>query len=322
MNREEKQQALSQIFPIPSDLPVFTESRLGFKNENGIPVTDPSRRIIYNKNNNKVVNVVKSTFKYEQFSKSFEIMNDILIDADLDISGMKREYEVSIDDAKIKIIYTLPEYKIDLGNGDVTEFQLFHYNSMDGVWKWSLMWGMVRMICLNSQVSYSANGLYLAKHTPSLSPDHAKEKITAGINQFKADGENWKRWRSNKVTDKQAFRMFALAASSETAIQKSKQAPSMWMNDARINISEILEETEVLKNKNLQYLWNQWQQESRILGKTEWAIFNTLTHWSTHSAISLEKRKTKGSMVTKLKKEKTVRKIIRENFKDLTRRVA
>lgn len=311
MTKEANRLALQDSFPTPENLPVFTESKLIFKNKNEITVTDPSRRIIYNKINNKVVNVVKDRFEYSQFSESFDVMNDILIDADLDISGMTRKYEISTDNAKIKIIYTLPAYNIDLGNGDVTEFQLFHYNSMDGVWKWSLMWGMVRMICFNSQVSYSPNGLYSAKHTPSLSPEHAKAKIVAGISNFKDNGDIWKMWRKKKITDNEAFQVFALAAESDIATQKS--SPGKWPSYQPINISGILGETEVKKNKNLEYLWNQWQQESNALGKTHWAVFNTLTHWSTHS--DWGKRKSKGSMVAKLKKERRVRTLARSHLK-------
>jgi hypothetical protein len=118
--------------------------------------------------------------------------------------------------------------------------------------------------------------------------------VTQALKTFEAEGERWKRWRENSITDVQAFRIFAEAASCKAALTVS--ATSVY---------ELMMMKDVYMNRNLMYMWNQYaQNEQPLLGSTEWAAYNAMTHWSTHAPAG---RKTDNILDVKVRRQSLVR---------------
>lgn len=280
----------------PLNLPTVSESPLMYVKPDGDLYKDPVRRVLINNDTGAVINVVKKSYSYEnaQYSDGERTVQRILLDSGINLQGVSRTVQTSHNGAKAAIVYTLPQYVVDLGNGDETQFQIAHYNSFDGSWCFTVEVGAVRMLCTNGQVAIDGFSMYKSKHTPSLSADHAARKVTQALKTFEAEGERWKRWRQNSITDVQAFRIFAEAAGCKAALIGSASS-----------VYELMMMKDVYMNRNLMYMWNQYvKNEQPLLGSTEWAAYNAMTHWSTHAPAG---RKTDNILDVKVRRQSLVR---------------
>ena len=257
------------------NLPTIMSSPVEFMDHNDNIHQDPDRKVIYTDQSSKVINVVKKgyTFENNQPSDIVRLSEATLLQSGVSLKGLSRAAQIAPDGSKMILQYTLPEFTIDLGNGDETRFQILFYNSYDGSWSFTVRAGAIRMACLNGQVSVDDISMFKAKHTPSINPDHARRKMVLAIQQFHAEGERWARWKEQSVTNREALRTFADAAGCKFVHEN---------ND--MTLMELFQHKNVYNNRSLMYMWNQYtNHEQPKLGSNEWAVYNALTHWSTHA---------------------------------------
>ncbi len=292
------QQRHIDMLPELGELPVITSSPLRFVNHAGDLVTDPDRKVITTTTSDEVINVVKKgfTFHNNQASNVIEMLQALLIQSGISLNRLERDVQFAPNGSKMIVKYTLPDYTIDLGNGDETQFQLLCYNAHDGAWSFTVRAGAVRMACLNLQVHVSDICMFKAKHTPSINPDHARRKMVEAMKQFHLEGERWSRWKEQSVTNRQAFETFAAAAGCK--IVAASQELSML---------ELLSDKRVFTNRSLMYMWNQYTtNEQKVLGSNEWAVYNALTHWSTHAPAG-RKTNVNNELATTVRRQEAVR---------------
>jgi hypothetical protein len=257
------------------NLPTIMSSPVEFMDHNDNIHQDPDRKVIYTDQSSKVINVVKKgyTFENNQPSDIVRLSEATLLQSGVSLKGLSRTAQIAPDGSKMILQYTLPEFTVDLGNGDETRFQILFYNSYDGSWSFTVRAGAIRMACLNGQVSVDDISMFKAKHTPSINPDHARRKMVLAIQQFHAEGERWARWKEQSVTNREALRTFADAAGCKFVHEN---------ND--MTLMELFQHKNVYSNRSLMYMWNQYtNHEQPKLGSNEWAVYNALTHWSTHA---------------------------------------
>ena len=257
------------------NLPTIMSSPVAFMDHNDNIHQDPDRKVIYTDQSSKVINVVKKgyTFENNQPSDIVRLSEATLLQSGVSLKGLSRAAQIAPDGSKMILQYTLPEFTVDLGNGDETRFQILFYNSYDGSWSFTVRAGAIRMACLNGQVSVDDISMFKAKHTPSINPDHARRKMVLAIQQFHAEGERWARWKEQSVTNREALRTFADAAGCKFVHEN---------ND--MTLMELFQHKNVYSNRSLMYMWNQYtNHEQPKLGSNEWAVYNALTHWSTHA---------------------------------------
>ena len=257
------------------NLPTIMSSPVKFMDHNDNIHQDPDRKVIYTDQSSKVINVVKKgyTFENNQPSDIVRLSEATLLQSGVSLKGLSRTAQIAPDGSKMILQYTLPEFTVDLGNGDETRFQILFYNSYDGSWSFTVRAGAIRLACLNGQVSVDDISMFKAKHTPSINPDHARRKMVLAIQQFHAEGERWARWKEQSVTNREALRTFADAAGCKFVHEN---------ND--MTLMELFQHKNVYSNRSLMYMWNQYtNHEQPKLGSNEWAVYNALTHWSTHA---------------------------------------
>ena len=257
------------------NLPTIMSSPVKFMDHNDNIHQDPDRKVIYTDQSSKVINVVKKgyTFENNQPSDIVRLSEATLLQSGVSLKGLSRTAQIAPDGSKMILQYTLPEFTVDLGNGDETRFQILFYNSYDGSWSFTVRAGAIRMACLNGQVSVDDISMFKSKHTPSINPDHARRKMVLAIQQFHAEGERWARWKEQSVTNREALRTFADAAGCKFVHEN---------ND--MTLMELFQHKNVYSNRSLMYMWNQYtNHEQPKLGSNEWAVYNALTHWSTHA---------------------------------------
>lgn len=275
INLNSEQKYIDQLEPV-TDLPTILSSPVEYMDHNDNVHQDPDRRVIYTDKSSKIINVVKKGFTYDnnQPSDIVRLSEATLLQSGVSLKDMTRRTQIAPDGSKMILQYTLPEFTIDLGQGDETQFQILFYNSYDGSWCFTVRAGAIRMACLNGQVSVDDISMFKSKHTPSINPDHARRKMVLAIQQFHAEGERWARWKDQSVTNREALLIFADAAGCKF----------VYENRHDMTLMEMFQNKQVYSNRALMYMWNQYtNQEQPKLGSNEWAVYNAMTHWSTHA---------------------------------------
>jgi len=266
-----------------------------YTNSSGFHATDPTRRGLHIVGTNEPpINVVKPSYNFKgaQYGDLYNAMVNICKAAGINCKGATVSHQMSADGALGSITITLPEYTIETAKGDASVFQITGRTSFNGVWAVVLQIGAVRMLCVNGQVFIDNFSMYKAKHTISMSTEHAQRKLAAALNSYQHEAERWKHWTQNSITNREAFNVFAVAAKCRFVL-----------GNPQLSVTELMAEPEVYRNRALQYMWNQYTtDEQKVLGSTHWAAYNAMTHWSTHAPAA---KKTAEGNILAIKAKRT-----------------
>ena len=212
-------------------------------------------------------NLVQNKVIMPQFHK-------VIMDSDLDKTGMTKEIQQSHYGAKTIVTYTFPAHQIEIAPGDFVQLRIMVLNSYDGTWKFMSMVGAVRIACMNGQVVVDSFSSYNSKHTASLDTDVAVANMETALEVYTQNAEVWKTYPKSPVTNLQATRIFKQVAGKSERLEA------------------LLEETYI------KYVDQ--------MGSNLWAVFNTLTDWSSHAKFKNEANK----VATIYNREAKVRKVI------------
>ena len=111
----------------------------------------PIEKLLTTTTSDEVINVVKNELYFDnnQPQDVLSMSESLLLQSGYSLNNVSRDLQVAPNGSKMIIKYTLPDYTIDLGNGDETQFQILFYNSYDGAWSFTVRAGAIRMACLN-----------------------------------------------------------------------------------------------------------------------------------------------------------------------------
>ena len=287
---------IESLGSLDDTLPVYGEAPVLYETPIQLECSD-TKRVIYNQQNNKLINVVGSKYKLEyQPTECINIVEEMLVNSGLDLTGLTRRYDQSHDGGRYLTCYSLPAHAFDIGNGDENIPEVIHRNSGDGSWPFTIEAAVNRGVCANGQVLLDPWATYTAKHTRSLNPLHGAAKIAQCISTLDREKERWAAWKQESISDMEAFKIFAKAA-------KFKVDPVM-------TLQEIFSSKTWLngRTKDIKFLWNQYiNKEVPALGSNEWAVYNAMTHWSTH-AEGNTKSSIKNIASTRIDRRESIRK--------------
>tara|TARA_B100000795_G_scaffold257888_1_gene231508 strand:- start:456 stop:1292 length:837 start_codon:yes stop_codon:yes gene_type:complete len=218
--------------------------------------------------------VVGRNYNLVQNADIMPQFHEVILASDLDKTDMTKDIQQSHMGAKTIVTYTFPAHRIEIATGDFVDLKIMVLNSYDGSWKFMSMVGAVRLACMNGQVIADAFSEYSAKHTRSLDIDVAVAKLETALIVYTKNTELWKKYPQSPVTNAQATAIFQKVAGKSDRLEL------------------LLEET-YLKYVN-------------EMGKNLWAVFNTLTDWSSHAKFKNEANK----VATIYNREAKVRKAI------------
>ena len=296
-SRNQNQIHLDKLDSLDGVLPHFAESELHFDISNNQIKTDDKKRVIYNTKNNELVNVVGSKFKLgHQPIECISTVENMLLNSGLDLTGINRRFDTSHDGGRYLAQYDLPAHTFDTGNGDEAMLQILHRNSYDGSWPFTIESCAIRMACLNGQVMLDPLCIYTSKHTKSLNPDRGSRMVASAISTYEREKERWANWKGQSVSNFEAFKILAKAAKFDV--------------DPLMSLNEILASKKYQdgKTKDIKFLWNQYiSKEAPVLGCNHWAVYNAMTHWSTHADGNTENSK-KNIASTRIDRRDNVRK--------------
>jgi len=187
---------------------------------------------------------------------------------------MTRDINASHNGARTIVTYTFPAHTVEVALGDDVQLQIRVLNSYDGSWRFMLFVGAVRVICENGMIIGEWFSEQLCKHTKNIDTDVAVERLEHALEVYTHNAELWVHYPSSAVSDLEATNILtSLAGGSKTLLELLQQTHVKYVDE---------------------------------MGKNLWALFNTLTDWSTHAKFKNEKNKAS----TVITREAKVRKVL------------
>ena len=171
----------------------------------------------------------------------------------------------------------------NIGGGDSVKARQDVFTSLDLSWRFQVFNGGYRSLCENTLV-FGGERLYhqKRKHTKGISIESILTKLDNSLEQFYSNKDEMLRWRDSRVSDSQVAKLL-----SETICKKPLADLKKQTNENIVTINQKL----------FDYLMYRYWDEVPSLGKNLWAVYNALTHWSTHTDAEWERQNDKGILV-------------------------
>ncbi len=231
-------------------------------------------KAIVEKDNGRIISVVGSGYNLVQNSEIIPQYERAITRSNLNTDGMIRDIQYSHDGARTVVSYRFPAHRIAIKEGDEMDLQINVLNSYDGSWKFMSLVGAYRLLCTNGQIIGDNFSAYYGKHTKSLDVDYAIHKLETALDVYIENAELWKQYTTSKVSLYDAHRIL------ETLANNNKKMLAK------------------LQDTYMKYVFE--------MGHNLWALFNTLTDWSSHAEVRNEANKPS----TIIAREQKVRKVL------------
>ena len=218
--------------------------------------------------------VVGSGYTLVQNNDVYPQIEDAIHSSAIDTRGMIRDIKSSHNGARTIVQYTFPAHTIEVVGGDNVMLTIKVLNSYDGSWRFMLFVGAVRLICENGMIIGEWFSEQLCKHTKNIDTDVAVERLDHALEVYTQNANLWIHYPSSAVSDLEASAiLMKLSGGSKTLLELLQQTHVKYVDE---------------------------------MGKNLWALFNTLTDWSTHAKFKNEKNKA-STIITR---EAKVRKVL------------
>ena len=168
--------------------------------------------------------------------------------------------------------YKLPAKEYTTPDGDTGHIKVLALSSFNGVWSFILSLGFHQSACLNSQIFIkNPASIYKARHTNKLDIDLGVSVLGKAANVIEDEIELWHELYNTPSITLEVFQIFADIANYKGDIKDIN-----W-NSYKDDIS----------NKAMIYLLDKYQTHyAPTMGRNMWAVYNTITDWSTHAPSS------------------------------------
>lgn len=204
------------------------------------------------------------TDKYK-IIKHDDVVNSVM--DSIQSANLSHDYTVDVqvldDGRKLKGEILFNDITIEPQKDDYIKFRVPFYNSYDGSWSFSVTCDGIRLWCLNGCTTPDTITKSVSKHTASANVTSSTAKIQRGFEMFLQSEDKYKMYSSIGVSNLEASNVF----------KRLCKMPSVDANDKN-----------KFNEKQMTNLRSQWMFERRELGQNAWALYNTLTHWATHTS--------------------------------------
>ena len=202
-------------------------------------------------------------------SKYKPVSHDLAVESMLDAakaanisSDFKTKIEVYEGGRKLRARIIWPDVTIEPEVGDYVRYEALATNSLDGSWSFAQWSQGNRLWCKNGCTTADISAYSKYKHTRSINVEGSAIKIANGMSAFKEQKGIWQSYMGVKVSNDQAESFFK----KHLCKMHTRQSNTTKTNERQLN--------------NLLF---QWSEEKAALGPNKWALYNTLTHWATHT---------------------------------------
>jgi len=217
-------------------------------------------KAIMNADTDEVLNVAGSGYTVLHNSSVVAALEDSVKAANI---SKDCEFSVRSTDSGKKMICEIiyPDVTIEPALGDYTQFRIRAFNSYDGTWPFSEMCDGVRLVCTNGMVSPRMISAARLRHTNAINIEGISQRIVKNFELFQNEREVYENMMKTKVDHKNCLDFFKQTVAKNA--QKTTKEPFFLKQFTRLS--------------------DQLDYEFGIHGRTQWALYNCLTHWSTHT---------------------------------------
>jgi len=208
--------------------------------------------------------------------KLIDAQRSIILRSDLNTDGIKEDIQTSHNGSRTFVKYTLPNHTYETPKGDNASLVLLGITSFDSSWPFMMSVAAHQYACTNLQVFTSGEiTVFKGRHTQNLDVDRGSRLIVKALEVFETERDQWHKWSNTTVSEEQAMFVFAEAAGCLDQVKALVSGgASSW--------SQIFDGLPRF-NSALNYMWREWATYKSRLGNNKWAVYNTLTDWSTHA---------------------------------------
>ncbi len=204
------------------------------------------------------------TDKYK-IIKHDDVVNSVM--DSIQSANLSHDYTVDVqvldDGRKLKGEILFNDITIEPQKDDYIKFRVPFYNSYDGSWSFSVTCDGIRLWCLNGCTTPDTITKSVSKHTASANVTSSTAKVQRGFEMFLQSEDKYRNYTNIDISSTLASNVF----------RKLTKLPSVDSADKnKFNEKQM---------SNLRY---QWRNEKAELGSNAWALYNTLTHWATHTS--------------------------------------
>ena len=258
-------------------------------------------RVYYREDTNDVLAIHGELYKPVSHKEMIDTARNILERSSLNLKDIKETIQVGDGGSVCFVRHLLPNHEIQTPDGDTAQMTMLHINSFNSVWPYQASAGAHQSACTNHQVfTTGAAPIYKARHTQKLNVDHGARQLNGIIGMLDKQNEIWAEWANTEVNETNAFLLISEAAGSKFAIGKVGEGE---------NIREIMNMPTAYNNSSLFYMWDLYTKHyRRNMGQNYWALYNTLTDWSSHHRGS--RKNAIDIPVAQVKKSERVQKVI------------
>jgi hypothetical protein len=162
--------------------------------------------------------------------------------------------------------------------GDIIRYTVILRTSLDGSWVTSIQIYPERLACLNGMTAVMEDMKLVSrwKHTAGFNVQNLQRAFEVGIDTFQSL-KPWFETLNNREITVDQF--------------KSLLKHTMFKKQAQ-------KDAELKDNKTFNWMIDQLVRESRDLGMTMYAVYNTLTHYSTHTPLRRSNTQLHNRVVT------------------------
>lgn len=145
--------------------------------------------------------------------------------------------------------------------GDFVRFDANFWNSYNGQWSIQIVAEGRRLWCLNGCSTPHSVSKTFKRHTGSVNMDQEAGKLSAALSVFFDQKAVWQQYMKQPIGNMQAEKFLR----EQLCRYPAKSSHAKQFNDKQSDV-----------------LYSQWLTESTLLGRNAWALYNTMTHWSSH----------------------------------------
>jgi hypothetical protein len=181
-------------------------------------------------------------------------------------ANLSKDYDLTVDvyegGRKLKGHILFNDLVTEPVVGDIVRYRVDILNSYDASWPYANKSLAERLACLNGMVSGTSLSNSTFKHTASINIEGAAAKLASGLDYFWNRKDEWQQMMNTSIQsdDVETF----LKRTVCKAFTKQKQVTKT-------------------NEKQLENLLGIWKEEQATLGNNQWALYNCLTYWSSHT---------------------------------------
>ena len=196
-----------------------------------------------------------------------DVVNSIMdsIDEVANTLGTSYEEKFHLIDGgrKLRGEVNFPDLKIEPKLDDIITFRIQFYNSYDASWAFQQQAEGLRLWCMNGCTTPHTVAKTWAKHTTNVSVQASAAKIEKGLQAFKESDTLFKHYIDYKISNEDAETFL------DHALCKTKQRGNpQYPHFNKSRREELL---------------RMWDNNRAYIGNNQWALYNTLTEWATHT---------------------------------------